>query len=145
MGTQPKAPLGCSPYPSIRVAARFLSKSWLFLTIFEYFPDLKINKFLARNWVLLETRPYIVKSLFPNEASGAFFPDNDLMEVFRTCLTVFVKFYSSTGHQSDRSLTMLTLLQRSRGTQRKMNWSSIIESPSIMQATYTDQSSGPLL
>ena len=48
-----------------------------FLTIFELFPDLKIDKFLARNWVLLETRPYIVTSLFPNKASEAFFPDKD--------------------------------------------------------------------
>ena len=48
-----------------RVAARFLEVKILtfpdfFLTIFELFPDFKINKFLARNWVLLETRPYIL-------------------------------------------------------------------------------------
>ena len=111
-----------------------------FLTIFELFPDFKINKFLALNWVLLETRLYMVTSLFPYKASEAFFPDKNLMEDFRLCLTVFIQFHSSTGHQPDRSLITLTLIRRSRGTQRKKKtWSSIIESSYIMQATYTDQ------
>ena len=79
-------------------------------------PDLKINKFLVISRVLLKTQPYMVTSLFPNKASRALFPDNKLMEFFRPCFTVFLKFYSSTGHRPDRSLTTLTLV-RSRGTQ----------------------------
>ena len=47
-----------------RVAARFLEVKILtfpdfFLTIFELFPDFKINKFLARSLGLQETRPYM--------------------------------------------------------------------------------------
>ena len=62
-----------------RVAARFLEVK--ILTFPDHFWTFslpkKINKFLAWNWVLLETRPKMVKSLFPYKASGAFFPDKE--------------------------------------------------------------------
>ena len=66
-----------------RVAVRFLEvKILIFLTLSWPFLNFYLtfwNKFLVRNWVLLETRPYMVTSLFLNEFSGAFFfPDKDM-------------------------------------------------------------------
>ena len=52
-----------------------------FLTIFKLFPDLKINKFLARNLGLRETRPLHGYILFLNQASGAFFPNKDCISL----------------------------------------------------------------
>ena len=64
-----------------RVAARFLQVK--ILTIFELFPDPKINLFLARNLGLRETRLYMAIFCSQIRLLKHFFPDKDLMEVFR--------------------------------------------------------------
>ena len=114
----------------VRVAARFLEvKILTFPDQFWTFSWPIMNFFLT--WLLLETQPYMVSSFFPDKESGGFFPDKDLIDVFRPCLTVFIQFYSLTGHWP-RKLWFEEIRVLS---EKRKNLVSNIESQFIMQDT----------